>query len=362
MKKILFLITGLKPGGAELMLEKIINNVDQSLIEPVICTLTPDGEIKYKLINKGFKVYDLSVTSPLHLFKAIYKVRKIVTRETPSIIHCFMWHSNIIGRIATIGLKVKVISSVRVKLINRTIWNYIDYFTQKLVNIYMVNSKSVKKFIIQNKINKNKIRFVQNGLEFNKLNVVKKNIREELSIMNNHPIISMVANLREQKDYPTMIAALAKVKSPFNFLAIGSGTEFEDEKERIKKCVKQFNLKNIHFLGHRKDVFTILKETDLWVSSTLYEGQSNALLEAMAFGLPIITTNIPENAEVVTNNKEALLIDVKNPQATADAIDLLLINKQLAIQLGNNAKLKSKDYDIKTVIKKLNKLYDEVLQ
>ncbi|GAH99846.1 unnamed protein product, partial [marine sediment metagenome] len=59
--------------------------------------------------------------------------------------------------------------------------------------------------------------------------------------------------------------------------------------------------------------------TDIWVSSTLFEGQSNSLLEAMYMKKPIITTNIPENKEVIINNKEVILFPLKSPLNLAES-------------------------------------------
>ncbi len=124
-----------------------------------------------------------------------------------------------------------------------------------------------------------------------------------------------MANFKAQKDYPTIIEAinLLKNKTEFTYLIIGKGLKFEDQGDSIKQLVNQFNLNNVIFLGYRDDIANILSITDIWVNSSIFEGQSNSLLEAMAMKLPIITTDIEENREIVSHNKDKSLCTYQLP-------------------------------------------------
>ena len=109
----------------------------------------------------------------------------------------------------------------------------------------------------------------------------------------------------------------------------------------------------------RNDIPDILGISDIWISSTLFEGQSNSLLEAMAMKKPIITTNISENSEVVRHKKEALLVPIKSPRKMANAIMVLIENKQFAENLATNAYQRVyQNFNINKVIIKLLKFYD----
>jgi glycosyltransferase involved in cell wall biosynthesis len=117
----------------------------------------------------------------------------------------------------------------------------------------------------------------------------------------------------------------------------------------------------VKFLGFRNDIANILSITNIWVNSTLFEGQSNSLLEAMAMKLPIITTNIEENREIVRHNKEAILIPVRSPSILANSIKLLLNDNTLAEALAKKAFLRVKSkYNQQDKINKLKKIYDQI--
>ena len=184
-------------------------------------------------------------------------------------------------------------------------------------------------------------------------------MRKELGLPS-HSILSTVANFKAQKDYPTIIKAINLLKNEidFTYLIIGKGLRFEDQEHRIKQLIKHYNLNNVVFLGFREDIANILSITDIWLSSSIFEGQSNSLLEAMAMKLPIITTDIEENREIVRHTKEAILVPVNSPHMLAQSIKLLLEDKQLANSIAENAYFRvKKKYNQKDKINKLKNVY-----
>ncbi len=319
-----------------------------------------------KLIKKKIKkIYILNFNIFNIVFQFI-KLRRIIKKENPDILHCFMPHANLIGRFAAINLNCINISSIRVKLIKKKYLNILDLITQGLVNKYLVNSKVLNNFITMYGIRQKKITLIENGVDFKNFKPTRKpkEIREELNLPD-ITIITMIANLRKQKDYPTMHRALKYLQQDhdFCFLSVGSGSIYENETYKIKKMIQKLKLKNVKLCGYREDIPNILTITDIWVSSTLYEGQSNSLLEAMAMKKPIITTNIPENREVVKNLKEAILVPTRSPKKIPDAIKLLIENKDLSIKIANNAYKKAlNEYNFENQIKKYTEFYQILMQ
>ena len=360
--KILYLITGLTPGGAELTLKNLILELNPEKFEISVCSITYTTYIFDLLKQRVKNIYFLRVKNNFGFLKAFILLRKIIKKENPDILHCFMFHSNILGRFAAIGYKIQVISSIRTKLIYNKFGNLLDNITQRLVDVYMVNSKTLAKFIDDYGIKKQKIILIENGIDFNKFNLKRspEDLKKELNLPN-LPIITMIANFKKQKDYPTMIKAIAYLQKDIDicFLAVGSGLEFEDEMNNIKDLVKKLKVKNVKFLGFRNDIPEILSITDIWTSSTLFEGQSNSLLEAMAMKKQIVTTNISENAELVRDKKEALLVPIKTPIILANTIKRLLLDTSLAKELSENAYQKvSKNFGITRMFEKIKKLYN----
>lgn len=359
--KLFYLITGLTAGGAEIMLKRIISRLNLRKFDIIICSITQELDLFNDLKPFIKSLYCLDVKSVLNGPKSLVQLRKILLQEDPDILHCFMPHANILGRFASLGLKMKVISSLWVVLLKKKYLTIIDIITQKLVDIYTVNSYSLKHFVTRFGLKSKKIEVIESGIDPESF-IISRDIaelRKELNLTKK-PILTMVAHLRKQKDYPTMIKAIALLqnKMDFTFLSCGYGNKFEDETIKIKKLIKKLNLNNVKLLGFRNDVTEILALTDLWVSSTLYEGQSNSLLEAMAMKKAIITTDIPENAEVVRDGKEAFLVPIKSPGIMAEKINFLINNNDIARRLSKNAYTRvKKNYHINKTVEKIEKLY-----
>ena len=359
-KSIHFLISGLYVGGAEKQLQMLVMNMPKDKYNLKVITLISDiGQIGGELRDAGIEVVSLGYSSIKDFPKAFFRLRRILKQDMPDILHCWMFHANMIGRFATFGLKIKNISSVRERY-HSVFMLLIEALSSVFVDRYITNSDVMKQQLGFDE----KVTVINNGVEEKFFDEEKKTVlrREDIGIYDDLPIIVMVANPRKQKDYPTMLRAILMVSEYKNihFVIVGGGTQFHDETENIKMLAKSLAIyDNTHFLGYRDDVRDILSISDIWVSSTLYEGKSNTLIEAMAMGMPIVTTDIPENREVVENGMNALLVPCGDKKLMSEAILLLLNNSPLPMMLGVYARHTAKiRFSVKKMVKETEKGYE----
>lgn len=357
--RVLEVITGLGAGGAERMLEKTVKGLNKRKFDIFVAALT-DGVLRPD-VEKYCPVYILNVRSVFDFSKAVKKLRQIILEKNIDVVHSYMFHANMVARFAAKGTRAKVICSVRVKEVSRPWHVWFDVWTQRKVKIYTAVSDAVRMFMIEKGIPSAKIRTIPNGIEldnFSKSIDVKKK-KAPLGVQKGEKVIVSVANLREQKDYPTLLRAIALLKKefPVRLLIVGDG-ETRLELERL--CVKLNIADCVNFLGFREDVVDIVKCADVCVLSTFYEGQSNALLEYMAAKRPVVATDIEENREVVEDEKTGLLVPFANPRAFADHIRIIITDKALSRRLVNNAyKMVQKKYTMKRVIMDTEELYQK---
>jgi len=357
--RVLEVITGLGAGGAERMLEKTVKGLSRKKFDVCVAALT-DGVLRAD-VEKYCPVYVLNVRSVFDFSSAVKKLRQIILEKNIDIVHSYMFHANMVARFAARGTKAKVICSIRVKEVSRPWHVWFDIWTQKKVRLYTAVSDAVRIFMIEKGLPSAKIHTVPNGIELEKfsksIDVKKKKVA--LGVQNGEKVVVSVANLREQKDYPTLLrtVALLKKEFPVRLLIIGDG-ETRLELERL--CVKLNIADCVNFLGFREDVAEIVKCADVCVLSTFYEGQSNALLEYMAAKRPVVATDIEENREVVEDEKTGLLVPIANPRAFADHIRVVIADKALSRRLINNAyKMVQKKYSMKRVIMDTEELYQK---
>ena len=129
------------------------------------------------------------------------------------------------------------------------------------------------------------------------------------------------------------------------------------EADRIKFLLDKYQLQSyFKLLGYKDNVPELLAIADIFILCSLYEGMSNALLEAMSMGLPVITTNVPGNIEIT--NDSALLFSPRDSKGLTRAIKSIIFDKNLKAELGIKSLDRIKDYDIQVTVNK----WEEILK
>lgn len=178
--------------------------------------------------------------------------------------------------------------------------------------------------------------------------------------LNNHKIILTIANLREVKGIDDLIAAAKLLQHrPIRFVVVGDGGGYVEYYEKIKSHGLSGK---VILLGQQEDVSPYLLSADIAVLPSRSEGSSNALIEYMLAGLPIIATDVGGNAEALgRNNHCGLLIPPRCPELMAQMIDKLLVDPALAKQLGLAAQERASTlFASDTVLAAYRTLYNEL--
>ncbi len=369
---IAFLINSMAGGGAERVLSILLKQMPRNGRQFFLITLDdkfyyeiPEDVIIIKLnnnLNNNFKKL-------LAIFLGAKKLKKIIKENNIDTVFSFLGRSNYINVLSKmLGSNHKVYIGERVdpsqmhsaknviaifnKLLTSVLYKKADVIT---TNSFGTKTSLVKDF----SISPEKITVIYNPID---LTAIKKLSEEVLemqyqSIFNN-PVIINVARLEKQKDQEHLIRAFKKVKGEIKsakLVILGEG-ELENP---LKELAKELGLENdIYFIGWQKNPFKFLAKSKMFVLSSLWEGFPNTLIEAMALGLPVISTDCPSGPnEVIENGKNGLLVPVKDENKLAEAMIKVLKDSNLATQLGNNAKTRANDFDMAKIMGE----YEEIL-
>jgi glycosyltransferase involved in cell wall biosynthesis len=337
-KKIIHIIQSLGNGGCENMLLRTLPLLDD--FDHTIITLKNPGDLAPKFISAGITVKTASCTGVFDI-PGILRLRRLVQEENTDIIITYLFHADMLGRIFLRIRKVPVIPFLR------TTYNHpkyliariLEWTTKPLVNRYLANSIAVKDFYIKHiGVRPEKITVIPNGINIESFDSITPDpeLRKSLGIAPSDFVIICVANLHINKGHRYLLEAfeVCNLKNA-KLLLVGEGNERKNLEQQIKNYQSK---ENILFLGKRNDVQQLLKISDLFILPTLFEGMSNALMEAMACGLPIITTDIPENSILIENEKTGLLVAAKNSSTITQKIKQLQENPILSEQLSKEAK------------------------
>ena len=135
----------------------------------------------------------------------------------------------------------------------------------------------------------------------------------------------------------------------------------EEDSKRLNQSILDHYKNDVEILGQRDDVYDLLCDADAFVLPTFREGFARVLLEAAAFGLPIIATNVTGVREFVRHEKEGLLVTVKNSDALAEAMIRLATDKALALHLAENALKHVEKFSLENVSKQYINIFNEAI-
>jgi len=341
-KRILHIIQSLDNGGCENMLLRTLPLLKS--VENEVLVLSKHGDLAESFAQAGIRVHVLSQKNLMDIVAYVRLAKKIKTIK-PDLIITYLLHADIVGRII-----IQIISKIPVIPFLRTNYNHPRYrlarwfeqLTKVFVKEYLANSEAVKKYYVDAyRIKPEKITVIPNGIDvekFNKTNSEKEAIGKKLGIGAEKRVIVCVANFSKNKGHEYLLDAFEKVFEKHNdvlLLLVGDGVE----KENLMMQTDALKSKQaIYFMGQRRDVNEILAISEIFVLPTLFEGLSNSIMEAMASGLVVITTDIPENRAIITHNVNGVLVDRESVFDLAKNILLLLKDDGVKKILGNESK------------------------
>jgi glycosyltransferase involved in cell wall biosynthesis len=186
-------------------------------------------------------------------------------------------------------------------------------------------------------------------------------VREEFGIAKDAPVVGMVGNFRAGKGHAILLEAAVRVRRAIpdvRFVLVGHGPL----ESNVRRRVQQLGLDGtVVFTGARDDAPRVTGAFDLFALPSLSEGLAIALIEAMALGKPAVVTRVGGLTEVMENRKQGLVVEAGDPETFAEAILTLLRDAPLRQKLGEAARLRATDFDIRKAVRRHEQVYSELL-
>jgi len=217
-----------------------------------------------------------------------------------------------------------------------------------------------------------RLNLIPNGVDLNEYNfeIDKKKVRAEFDIKDKEILIGIVGRLVEGKGFSDFLKAAQIIglnNVNVKFIIVGdSGNEDKKYEIYLKNLAVNLGLfERTIFTGWREDVREIMSVVDIIVqpSSTFPEGFPLTIIEAMALGKPLVVTDVPGSSEIVVNGKTAYLVPPAKPEKLAEAIEKLINNRELALNMGEMGRKRVETlFSLEIIINKLENLYSSLLK
>jgi len=291
-----------------------------------------------------------------------WRLYRLLRRERPTILHTWMFHANVPGRLLGRLAGVPIIISSERTMGQEGRWRYrLNRITAPLTDRVVCVSQQVADFVVQEVgIPQCKVVVIPNGIDLRNFKYLpaKRQARAALGLPYELALIGTVARLNPVKRLDVLLQALASVNGVCAVI-IGDGPE----RARLEALRKQLGLvERVRFVGQQSNVPEWLAAMDLFVLPSDWEGMSNALLEAMAVGLPVVATAVGGTPEVVVDGVTGLLVPPRDPEALAEAIIALLQDRERAEAMGRTGQERVERYfTVERMVQKTEALYEELI-
>lgn len=366
---VLHLIDCLFIGGGEMQMVDLLRRIDREKFRPLVGCLRKQGQLVPVLDQAGIPVVEFPVRGKLFYprsIREILRLARFMRREKVKIVQTQDLYSHLVAVPAALIARVPVVITNRLDL-GHTMKRWHRRALKALsfgITRVMANSEGVRTMLIEaEKIDPAKIELIYNGVN---LDQFPSPFREKADLPlapGDRPIV-VVANLWPVKGHEILLEAAVRVAATYpnaKFVLVGTGAA---RRAVLEERVRALSIeKQVVFLGPRQDVPRILPQMEISVLPSLAEGFSNAILESMAAGLPMVATDVGGNREAIIEGETGFLIPPRDPDALADRILRLLGDRALAQRMGRAGRARIETtFSLQRMVAETERFYERLLE
>jgi glycosyltransferase involved in cell wall biosynthesis len=334
--RVMFIVTDMPVGGAEILLTEIIRRIDRSRFAPELCCLKRFDRLGEALARE-IPAFTGLITQKYDVTVLWRLVRLLRRRRIDAVVTVGAGDKMFWGRLAARLAGVPVVCSAlhstgwpeHVEFSNRLLSPLTDAFiaVAEPQGCYLAESEGCPA---------HKIRVIPNGVDVDRFCPREPNrrLQEELKLDPQSPVVGIVAALRPEKNHEMFLRTAEFVHHQLptvQFLIVGDGPE----RGKLESLAQRLDLANtVRFLGTRSDVSEILSLIDVVLLTSHTEANPICLMEAMASGKPIVATRVGSIAEIVSPGLSGYLVSPNNSHNMANCVIELLGDRDRAIAMG----------------------------
>jgi glycosyltransferase involved in cell wall biosynthesis len=366
--RILFILDSLEGGGAQRVALNILHCINKHVFEPSLAVINCKGDYQ-DLLPRDITVHDLQARRARF---ALFKLARLIDTIKPEILYSTTPY---VDEIACFAAKL---SRHKMRIILRSP-NYLSAMLRQLP-IYtrlmarysyrradlIITTTRLMTRDLQDKfgISANRIKLIHNPLDLEMIQILSKEDIDHPWFQNKNlskiPVIISMGRLVDQKGFPDLIRAFAVVtgRLPARLVILGQGKNLE----RLQALARKIGIdRSVWFAGFQSNPYKYLVRSRVFVLPSYWEGFPNSLVEAMACGIPVVSTDCPSGpAEIITPTHDGLLVPMKDPAALAEAILKVLENAKLARRLADGAQRRSRDFSIGNIVREYEQMFQDV--
>ncbi len=369
--KVAFWAGSFERAGTQQFLLELLRRIDRERFDPVVMSTVRTGELLSDIESLGIEIHEFGtgrmLLSPATIC-GLFRAARFLKRERVAVLDCML------GLTTLIGPFVGRVAGVPVVLNNQRNLSYwirggfreavYGFVNRKLVDAVLVNSAAAENELVERfGVPPEKVISVGTGIDLGRIAGAGAGDEpaNELGLAD-RIVVGIVAKLSPVKGHQYFLEAAAEIaeaRPDVAFLVVGDGIR----KRELEEMAAELGIADrVTFAGARDDVPSLLKLMDVFVLSSLSEGSPNAVLEAMAAGLPVVATDVGGLPEIVIDGESGILVPPGDSGALAAAVRELLDDPTRAGTMGRAGLALAMDrHDIEKVVREVEGIMDHLL-
>ncbi len=366
MTKICYIIGQLSRHGAERQLYELVRRIDKEKFLPVVISLSQINPWAEEIRKTGVEVMVIPRKKKREAAR-LYRLWKLLRMLKPDIVHTYLIPGNFYGRVAAFlsGVPVIISSERNLPEIGKDKTRFrmcLDKVLSTVTDGIICNSYKASGILTgKYHFDRRKVFTVHNGIDAAEFIDTEsaKNYLERKRVT-----IGTVGRLWPQKNHIMFLDVARAVvdrkgDERICFLIVGDGP-LRKELEQYAKSAALSD--SVVFAGERFDIPQVLREIDVFVMTSSYEGLSNTVMEAMLSGLPVVATDVGGNGELVVDGLTGYLCPWNDPSAMSDKIMGLIGDRDKMKRMGEHGREKMlKEFSVEKMVRRTEDIYSELL-
>jgi glycosyltransferase involved in cell wall biosynthesis len=342
----------------------LATHLDPQRFESHVIVLTHSGPLEGFLRERGVHVHLIGKRSKLDP-TALWRLTSQLRRLQPDIVHTWLFAANSYGRWAAHRARVPVIvAGERCVDPWKAWWHFaIDRRLLRLTSRLVTNTQAVSQFYAGHGIDPSHFTVIPNAVLPNRQpRISRQELFQRLGLPPRARVVGAVGRLWKQKNYQDLIWAgeMLRVAHQDVYLVIlGDGPE----RERLLAFRDRSGSQDsVRMVGHRTDAAELMSALDVLWNGSLYEGQSNTILEAMALGVPVVASDIPGNRDLIVHGQTGYLYPLQDLGALVRWTNRLLVDDAQRTAMGQQAHARAlQEFSLERMVLAHQQLYQQLL-
>jgi glycosyltransferase involved in cell wall biosynthesis len=351
--KIAYILSSFMTGGKELILLNVMRKMDSTRFEPILFVAKGGGDLLAEV--GGNNVY-VGVARG-NVFKSLPSLWRMLARERPDIVWCVA--ADVMGFAGRLFAYLLEIPVVIISLHGKHRGRIIDWPNRLITGLttdrVVTTSEEYRKILLQEGVPEHLLTVLYNGIDTNLFQPSPNRTNHKqrfLGAVSNPPVIGTVGNLLPVKAHDVFLKAVSRILPVFPnalFVIVGEGPS----RMKLEALCRHLGIQErVLLVGLRKDIPDLLRSFDMFVLTSYDESFGNAIIEAMASGLPVVGTAVGGVPELVTD-ATGILVPAGNDEAVAEAVIGLLRDPARREAMGQAGRRRAVEhFNLETMIRK----------